>query len=396
VLRPRLKLTVLALGAFAIGTDLFVIAGILPGVAADLRTSVALAGQLVTVFAIAYALSSPLLAGVTGRVERRRLLVVALAGFATANALAAGAPSYWVLAVARIAAAAGAGMFMPAASALAAGLVPADQRGRALATVIAGLAGAQVVGVPIGIAVGTVVGWRATFGLVAVLGGMSAVGVAAFLPPLATPPAAGLRARLEVATRPQVLMILAATSIALAASFTTFTYLAPVVHHTVGLDARALSPLTLLFGMVGVGGAALGGWMADRFGGARAAAASLAGVTVGVALVALAATLAPGASALTAWALLTVGIVLWALFGSGFTPAQQHGLIGSAPDAVPVAIALNSVAIYVGITLAGALGGAALAIGGPQAVTRVSVALAALGSLLALLNARRQSARQYP
>jgi predicted MFS family arabinose efflux permease len=191
-------------------------------------------------------------------------------------------------------------------------------------------------------------------------------------------------------------MILAATSIALAASFTTFIYLAPVVRHTVGLDARALSPLTLLFGTVGVGGAALGGWMADRFGGARAAAASLAGATVGLALVALAATLAPGAPALTAWTLLTLGFVLWALFGSGFTPAQQHGLIGSAPDAAPVAIALNSVAIYVGITLAGALGGVALAIGGPQALTRVSVAVAALGSLLALLNARRPSARQYP
>jgi MFS transporter, DHA1 family, inner membrane transport protein len=396
VLRPRLKLTLLALGAFAIGTDLFVIAGILPGVAADLRTSVAVAGQLVTVFAVAYALTSPLLAAATGRIERKQLLVVALAVFAAANALAAVAPSYWVLVVSRVAAAAGAGMFMPAAAALAAGLVPAEQRGRALATITAGLSVAQVAGVPIGIALGTVVGWRATFGLVAFLGGIAAVGVAAFLPRVAAPPAAGMRARLEVARRPLVLMILAVTSIGLAASFTTFTYLAPVVRHTLGLDARALSPLTLLFGLLGVGGNALGGWMADRFGGARAAAASLTGGTVGIALVAIAATLAPKAPALTAWALLMLGIVLWALLGSGFIPAQQHRLIGFAPEAPPVAIALNSVAIYVGITVAGALGGAALAIGGPEAVTRASVALAALGSLLALLNARGLPAAQYP
>ncbi|HEU5184371.1 MAG TPA: MFS transporter, partial [Gemmatimonadaceae bacterium] len=74
---PRTYL--LALGAFAVGTSGYIVSGVLPEVSRDLDVSVATAGQLGTVFAIAYAIASPLLAAFTGRWERRRLLVIALA-----------------------------------------------------------------------------------------------------------------------------------------------------------------------------------------------------------------------------------------------------------------------------------------------------------------------------
>ena len=96
------KLFCLALGAFAIGIESYVIAGLLPDLASDLQVSVALAGQLITVFALAYALGSPLLAVAAGNWERRRLLVLALAVFALCNLFAAGAQSYGMLMVARI------------------------------------------------------------------------------------------------------------------------------------------------------------------------------------------------------------------------------------------------------------------------------------------------------
>ena len=52
----------LALGAFAIGTEGFVIAGLLPSIATDLSISVSAAGQLVTAYALTYAVGSPILA----------------------------------------------------------------------------------------------------------------------------------------------------------------------------------------------------------------------------------------------------------------------------------------------------------------------------------------------
>ncbi len=81
----------LALGAFAIGTEGFVISGLLPSVAADLRVSVGTAGQLVSIFGISYAVGAPVLAALCGAMDRRRVLNVALSAFALANVVAAGA-----------------------------------------------------------------------------------------------------------------------------------------------------------------------------------------------------------------------------------------------------------------------------------------------------------------
>src|SRR5467141_745370 len=79
----------LALGTFAIGTEGFMIAAILPNIAADLVISVAVAGSLISIFALAYALSSPILTALTGRVDRRKLLLAAMTTFSLANVVAA-------------------------------------------------------------------------------------------------------------------------------------------------------------------------------------------------------------------------------------------------------------------------------------------------------------------
>jgi predicted MFS family arabinose efflux permease len=75
----------LALGTFAVGTGSFMMAGLLPGTAADLHTSIVATGQLVTVFALAYALSSPVLTALTGAFHRRTLMILSLSAFTLAN-----------------------------------------------------------------------------------------------------------------------------------------------------------------------------------------------------------------------------------------------------------------------------------------------------------------------
>jgi Major Facilitator Superfamily len=154
----RRPLMVLATGTFAIGTDAFVIGGVLPAVARSLGVSTSSAGLLVTAFAVAYALGAPILAVVGARLARRTLLVSALAVFAAANVLAAVAPSYALMLIARVLAALAAAAFVPAASAAASSLAPTEYRGRALATVVAGMTVAQVAGVPFGAFVGASLG----------------------------------------------------------------------------------------------------------------------------------------------------------------------------------------------------------------------------------------------
>lgn len=99
---PTAILYLLALGMFAIGTESFMIAGLLPGIASDLGVGEASAGQLVTAFALTYALGGPVLAIVTANLPRRALLVIAMAAFALGNALAWASHSYAGLMSARI------------------------------------------------------------------------------------------------------------------------------------------------------------------------------------------------------------------------------------------------------------------------------------------------------
>lgn len=96
--RPAaLWLPALFLLAFSFGTDDMVIAGILPDIARDLAVSVPLSGQLVTVFAVAYALGAPPAALLTARLPRRTVLVAAAGVFVVANLAAAAAPAYGAL-----------------------------------------------------------------------------------------------------------------------------------------------------------------------------------------------------------------------------------------------------------------------------------------------------------
>src|SRR5262245_52550518 len=110
------RLLWLSLGAFAIGTEGFMIAGLLPALAHDLNVGLPAAGHLVTVFSLAYAAGAPVMAVLTAGLERRRLLAFAIGSFAVANVLAALSPGYAGLLGARILLALSAATFMPAAS----------------------------------------------------------------------------------------------------------------------------------------------------------------------------------------------------------------------------------------------------------------------------------------
>src|ERR1700677_2139081 len=166
----------LALGTFATGTESFMIAPLLPGLAADLSVSVVAAGQLVTVFALTYAFSSPVLSAATSGIGRRKLLLFAMAAFALANIVASTAGGYWQLMTARILLAGAAGLYVPNASALAGAVVAPARRGTALAIVNGGTSIAVALGVPLGAIIGHGFGWRMTFVGVGVLASIAILG----------------------------------------------------------------------------------------------------------------------------------------------------------------------------------------------------------------------------
>lgn len=350
--RDKMRLIwILALGSFAIGTDTFVVAGILPQIGDDLGVSVVQGGQLVTVFAVTFGLFAPVLAAATANVPRRRLLLTALAIFAVSNIAGALAPTYEVLMATRVLAAIGACMYTPVAAASAAMLAAEEQRGRALAIVLGGTTAATVLGVPVAIFVGNALSWQATFGLVATMAAIVLVVLSVSLPSLPTPPVASLGDRLGVLTDRQVLTVIVTTLLFFLGGFTVYTYIAHILAINAGIDGTALTWLLLVFGVFGVVGNTLGGRLTDRFGPDRV-------LLVGLLCFAAALLAFPFASKSFAGA--AAAMALWALSAWSLTVPQQHRLVGLAPQVAMVAIGLNSSAVFLGIGLSGALGGWAM------------------------------------
>jgi predicted MFS family arabinose efflux permease len=347
-------LIALALGTFAVGTEGFMIAAILPAIGGSLAVSVPVAGQLVTAFTIVYALSSPILTAWTAHLSRRALLLASLAAFGVANILAAAAPSYWALMGARILLAIAAGLYVPSANALASTIVHPSQRGRALAIVNGGVTVAVALGVPAGAVVGAHFGWRATFLGVAVLSVSAWSALAIRLPKAVTmAPAATLSERLAIIRQPGALPVLATTAIWATGAYTVYTYVSPFLSASTGLSVEHAGVMITLVGVSAAVGVALGGVANDRFGMLK-----VIGVTLPVMACAFAG-LSAVALAFAPKAIYGIAplLVLWGMSAWGFFPSQQHRVIAVVGAAhAPVGLSLNASFMYAGFGLGAALG----------------------------------------
>jgi MFS transporter, DHA1 family, inner membrane transport protein len=370
------NLTVLAVGVFTVGTDLFVLNGLLPAIAADLRVSESTAGQLTTIFAVTYAIGSPLIAALTGGWDRRWLLAGGMAVFVLGMVGQASGTTFAVLAGARVIAAIGAAAFQSNAFAVAGATATDASRGRALSWVAAGGSVSTVLGVPIGVLAGAAIGWRGVMWGIAAIGVLVVVLSLAALPRV-TVPSAGLRTRLSVLVRPAVARVLVVTVLGLTATFSVFVYL-PVLAAGPA-PGGVISWVLMAFGAGMVTGTWLAGRGTDRYGPRLVRTLSLAGTAVLLA--------ALDAALLTLPALMVAALVTGIASGMLMVP-QQHRLFTLAPDAPTVALGLNGSAIYVGAALGSALGGTVLAAAGPFWLAPAG----ALAAVAALAVARKNAA----
>ncbi|GAB2980970.1 MFS transporter [Saccharothrix stipae] len=372
----------LAAGAFAIGTSGYIVSGVLPAVSEELHVSHATAGQLLTAFAIAYAISSPLLSALTGRWERRTLLVVALGVVAFGNLLAALAPNYPLLLGARVVSALGAAVYTPAATLVATVLTPPQHRGRAVALVFGGLTFSLVLGVPAGNLLGGPLGYQGVFALIAVVSAVAAVAVRLWLPRVEAPPVVGLRQRFAPAADRRVLMVLGLTVLACLAVFSVFNYIAPLLTQTAGVEGAAIGVLLVAYGL----GSVLGNWAAgrltDRFDTRKLLVVLFSCFTVVLATLPLTATTPVSAA---------IALFVWGALTWSANPPIQSWLIELAPANSGLLLSLNASAIYLGVGLSGVVGGLVISWAGllPLAPVAALLALVALVMLIFALKPPR-------
>ncbi|WHM38110.1 MFS transporter [Streptomyces sp. BPTC-684] len=383
----RLRLLLLALGTFAVGTDGMVIAGILPLVSDDLDVSVSAAGQMITVFALAYAVLAPVLATATAKWPRLHTLLTALTVFTVANALSALAPNFGLLLATRVLAAVGAALYTPTANAVATALVPPERRGRAIATVMGGLTVATALGVPLGTWIGRT-DWRLTMWLVTALGAAAFAGVGLMLRGLPAPqPSPGLRARLAPLTNGRVLGATATTFLVFLAFQTVFIYYTVAATPATHGDQSKLTLLLLISGVFSVAGSSLGGRVVDRWG-PRVVILTAGTVSAAVSL-ALPWLMQSMTTALIASALNP-------LAGWAVAVALPARLVSLDPPSAPLLLSLNSSALYLGVAAAGGTGSAAIAVLGERWFPFTSTVLMLLAVALAAVTTRRAAAVTTP
>ena len=368
-----LLIPLLSLGNFVIGVAGFAIVGILEPLGQDMGRSAASAGQLLTVYALAYAVLSPVMVALTGQVGRRRVLAAAVVLVSLAALISAIAPSFTVLNIGRIVAAAGAGIYTPIAAAVAAALYPEEQRAKVLAAVFFGLTISQVIGVPAGSWLAYSFGWRWAFWMIFAMGLPLIWMIWRRVP-------AGLRFQpVSMSDLGQVLqqgrMMLAVmfTASFLGAIYVLYTYIAPLLSEMMGLGRDGIALVLLVFGLGAVGGNIMGGILADRL-----------GWRITLIFLCICQMLIMPVYSLLPFAMpYLLGLsFLWSLFGWAFMAGQQSRLISVAGAQAPVVLALNAAAIYIGAAIGSAIGGVVIAVFGISAIGLA----AGLASTIALIH----------
>jgi DHA1 family inner membrane transport protein len=260
-----LALLALAVGAFGIGTTEFVMMGLLPDVADDLGISIPSAGHLVSAYAIGVVVGAPLLAAVTARMSRRKVLIGLMVLFVAGNSLSAFAPDNTSLLAARFLSGLPHGAFFGVGAVVATGMVSAERKARAVSLMFLGLTVANIVGVPAATLVGQHLGWRATFLAVSVIG-LVAIGSLALLLPRDTThgSAAGLRGELAALKSLPVWLALGTTVAGFGALFSAYSYITPMLTDSAGYADSSVTLLLALFGVGATAGNLLGGRLADR------------------------------------------------------------------------------------------------------------------------------------
>lgn len=376
-----MALYALTVGAFAIGMTEFVIMGLLPEVAADLQVSIPSAGLLITGYALGVALGAPFITMATHKMQRKALLLLLMAIFIAGNALAALAPNYAVLMLARMVAALTHGSFFGVGSVVAAELVPKEKRAGAIAIMFTGLTLANILGVPIGTFLGQAYGWRAPFWAITAIGFVALLGVIVLVPKVKAAPSS-LGQELGVLRRPAVHVALLMTVFGFGGVFTAFTYITPILVDITGFSPGSVSYILVLFGLGITIGNIYGGKLADRN-----LLPSLTGILVLLAAVLVLLGLTDHVKILT---LITVFVFGVAAFGT--VPGLQLHMLNTAKEAPTLASTLNIAAFNLGNALGAYLGGVVIDMqlgGGLPAVPYAAALVTVVGILFTLWGIRQ-------
>lgn len=388
--RARLCVALLVLMGFALGCSEFIVIGIESNLAEEMGVSLATAGQLISLFALPYAVMTPVLALATGRFRRYSVMLVYLVIFCVGNALSTFAPSFGVLLAARVLLGSISGALLAVGVTFIPELVGAKRSSGALTLVYASYSVALIVATSVGKILASTVGWHvAMYGALA-LSLIAGVLLAVFMPRSGqTDEPATAREQARLFGEPSIIAGMLVFVFGIGSVCTFYGYVTPYMEQVLGMDAVAVSGALVVYGVITFGSNLLSGWVDMRFG-------LKALVVVFLAQAAILAGLYVAGSSMPAALVLVmlVGLVMYV----ASIPSVSHFMDVARrryPKALTLASSLEPLSFNVGIAFGTFVGGVVVSGPGIGAVGLVgavlAVAAAALVGVTLALTKREES-----
>ncbi|MFH8793428.1 MFS transporter [Streptomyces sp. NPDC017941] len=372
---------VLALGIFAMVTSEFVVAGLMPQMAAGLDATIPEIGYLITAFAVAMAFGGPFLTVALLRLPQKRALMVLFGIFLGGNVLAALAPDYRTMLVARVVTGIASQAFFGVGISLASRLTRPEIRGRAVAVALNGLMLGTLLGLPFATVVGEHLGWRAAFWAITALTALAAAATLVGVPRIDRSDDAGsIRAELGAFRSPRLWLTLVTSTFVIGATFSAFSYLNPILTEVTGFATGTVPLLLVAYGAATLIGNTVVGRLADR----HTLPVLVTGLLLNLGFLvgfALLADIPAGAVTM----MLGIGLVGVTMNPAMVTRVQRVG------NTRPLVNSVHSSFITGGIIIATSVGGPAIDAYGLRAPLWIGAGLAVLGLLSLVPEVRRRT-----
>ncbi|WP_298828806.1 MFS transporter [uncultured Planococcus sp.] len=372
----------LTLLTFVMGTSEFVIVGLLTEVSSDLNITLATAGSLISGFAIAYAIGTPLLTAYVSRFPKYPLMLLFISIFIIGNVISALSGSYELLILSRVLTAVVSGVLIALSMSIASDTMPEAKKGAIIALIFAGFTIANVLGVPLGTFIGQLGNWQLTFWFTALLGVISLI-ISIFIIPKHLPvEKASAKEQLKLLTNPRMVLAFFIPTFAIAGTYTVYTYITPILEEGLGIQTKYISIILLGYGAFSILSNVLAGKIASHNGISKLRFVFIAqAIILGSLFFTMQSTVAG-----------LISIMLMAVMIYVMNATIQLYLMNLAavyfPAAKDFASSLTPVAVNIGIALGATLGGYVVANGSLIHLSWVGGLCALIASGLAFVSYR--------
>lgn len=351
----NLPVLILIASSFMLGMSEFIVVGILPGIAADLKISEVTVGNLVSLFAFVYAPVTPLGSALSARFPRFATHLTLIGIFLAGNILCAFAPNYAVLVVARIMIALVSGTLVAVAMTYAPDVTTDRFRTKFIAWVFSGFSIASVVGVPVGTWVANTFGWRWAFHMINVLTIVLIIGMVMVLPRNSHIVKIGFLPQFRLFFDRRIQLGVLDVVCGAAASYVFYTYLTPIMRDEVHVPEQYLSVGLVIFGAACLWSNLYGGKLADRGRGVEPLT-HIRPIYCAHAVLMASLVVAHWVPVYGALLLVVLGMFMY-LQNSASQVLYMDVASQSHPGSLNLAASLNSMSFNIGIALGSAVGG---------------------------------------